>query len=147
LADSLFPPSKESVVSRSGKNIKAGSENYINRFVLFCESKTESGIFMNIVGSELALIGDRLDAAFGATQKGSHANVSREEAKRYIIHAYLLLGDILELADQQDKSRDLVPSDGRASLQIESVVEIPAQKDYRSGEAKRLPADDQSSRK
>jgi hypothetical protein len=49
------------------------------------------------VGSHLKFLGDRLDAVFHAAQKGSHAAVSHDEANRYVIYTYMLVGDILAL--------------------------------------------------
>ena len=54
-----------------------------------------------IVGSHLHYMGERLDALFGAAQKGSHATVTKEEADRCVIYTYLLVADILSLHPQQ----------------------------------------------
>ena len=97
IADELYPPSDGTTKSKSGKDVKIGKDNYINRLILFCEKRSDSKSFTKIIGSELAFMGDRLDAAFGAAQKGSHTDVSYEEAERYVIHSYLLIGDILHL--------------------------------------------------
>jgi len=74
-----------------------GPDNYINRLICFAEDKSDSNRFQDIVGSHLGFLGDRLDAVAEATQKGSHAEVSREEADRYVIYTYLIVGDILSL--------------------------------------------------
>jgi len=97
LADVLFPPQEKDDVTKSGKTIKLGPGNYINRLMRFVEDKSDSDRFGDLVGSHLGFLGDRLDAVFEATQKGSHANVSREEANRYVVYAYMLIGDILSL--------------------------------------------------
>lgn len=67
---------------------KLGAANYINRIVVFIESKSASGRFDAIVGSHLRFVGERLDSVFGAAQKGSHAT-SDEEADRYVVYTYL----------------------------------------------------------
>lgn len=97
LADAVFPPEAADRVMSSGKTIKLGQDNYINRLVCFAEDKAGSARFSDLVGSHLAFLGDRVDAIFRATQKGSHAVVTREEANRYVIYTYLLVGDILGL--------------------------------------------------
>jgi len=52
--------------------------------------------------TNLAFMGDRLDSIFSATQKGSHKEIcTREEAERYVIYSYLLLGDILTLEKKE----------------------------------------------
>lgn len=98
LADSLFPPTDE-VRSSGGKEIKLGKSHVINRLVCYAEDHSSSTRFNDLVGSHLKFLGDRLDAVFHAAQKGSHANVSRDEANRYVVYTYLIVGDILSLAD------------------------------------------------
>ena len=49
-------------------------------------------------GSHLRYLGDRLDSVVLAGHKGTHDDiVSREEADRYVVYTYLLVGDILSL--------------------------------------------------
>ncbi|WP_110989543.1 hypothetical protein, partial [Acinetobacter baumannii] len=61
---------------------------------------TDSKRFEEIVGSHMKYLGERLDAIFQAAQKGSHDIISsREEADRYVIYTYLVIGDILSLDD------------------------------------------------
>lgn len=113
LADSLFPPQKDSrYVEKSGKEleIKLGADNFINRLICFIEDKAKSGRYTELVGSHLKYIGDRLDAIFAATQKGSHAQVSKKEANRYAVYTYMIVGDILALAEdtttQHEESKE-----------------------------------------
>jgi hypothetical protein len=93
----LYPSSDQSVKSASGKIIQIGKDHYINRLVMFCESKTTSGISLKVMSADLKYIGERLDAVFSAAQKGSHAEINLSEAQRFVIHTYLLIGDILDL--------------------------------------------------
>ena len=97
LADAVFPPQAEERVGPDGKPIKLGAENYINRIVCYAEDNSGSDRFSDLVGSHLHFLGDRLDATFKAAQKGSHATVSRDEANRYVVYTYMLVGDILGL--------------------------------------------------
>lgn len=100
LADALYPAGEDRVVDVNGKKrtIKMGTDNYVNRLVAYVEERSSSSRFCEIVGSHLGFIGDRLDSVFAAAQKGSHANVSKEEADRYVVYTYLVVGDILTLA-------------------------------------------------
>lgn len=101
VADRLLPPQREPRVVNVGgkaKEIQMGPDQYVNRLVAFVETRSSSERFRGIVGSELRFIGERLDAAFRAAQKGSHSTVSREEADRYVVATYLIVGDILTLA-------------------------------------------------
>jgi hypothetical protein len=100
VADALYPPNpgEETEVKRNGKSIKIGPDNYINRLMIYIEDHSTSEKSRDIIGSSLKYIGDRLDAIYNATTKGTHADITRrDEAERYIIYTYLLLGDILSL--------------------------------------------------
>ena len=98
LADALYPP-REDHIEVSGKTIKVGPSQYINRLVQFVDSKSESKTFASVVGSDLASIGNRLDAINEAVCKGIHSEISKKEASRYIIHTYFLISDIVSLID------------------------------------------------
>lgn len=96
LADVVFPATDvPRVVGK--KEIQLGPDNYINRLVCYCEDQSTSSRTQAIIGSHLGFMGDRLDAVFGATQKGSHGSVSKDEADRYVLYTYMLVGDILSL--------------------------------------------------
>ena len=101
LADAVFPASdEERIVEANGKKlqVKLGKAHYINRIMAFIQDHTSSRTFEHIVGSHLSFMGERLDAVFQAAQKGSHATIlSREEADRFVVYTYLLVGDILSL--------------------------------------------------
>lgn len=105
LADVIFPPtSEEREIKISGEiiQVKLGKTQYINRIVAFIQDHSDSERFEEIVGSNLAYLGNRLDSAFKASQKGSHSDiVSREEADRYVMYTYLLIGDILSLYSKE----------------------------------------------
>lgn len=78
LADALSPPGADvkKLINGKPKTIKMGANNYINRLVAYVERHSDSERYEAIVGSNLHFIGDRLDAAFAAAQKGSHAEIS-----------------------------------------------------------------------
>ncbi len=105
IADVLFPPTEETRTKKTDAgelNIRLGKEQYINRLVCYAEDHASSKRFRELVGSHLALLGDRLDAVFRATQKGSHGVISKEEAHRYVVYTYMIIGDLLSLADGPD---------------------------------------------
>ncbi len=102
LTDALFPAEDEPRVTAAGKKIALGPDNYINRLVCYAEDHSGSETFSQIVGSHLQFLGDRLDAIFQAAQKGSHANVTRDEANRYVVYTYMLVGDLLALHRNAD---------------------------------------------
>lgn len=103
LADAVFPSTdEEKIVEVDGSTsvVKLGKEQYINRIIAFVEKSADSERFEDLVGSHLKFLGERLDSVFKAAQKGSHDTiVRREEADRYVVFTYLLVGDILSLGD------------------------------------------------
>jgi len=108
LADMLFPPQPESRFVKEGKQereIKLGADHYINRLVCFVEDHSSSSRFEELVGSHLRFLGDRLDTIFRAAQKGSHKSVGREEANRYVVYTYMIVGDILALNRESNKAK------------------------------------------
>lgn len=98
LAGALYPPRQEPVVF-NGKEIKVGEDQYINRLVQFIAGKARSKTYRDVVGADLSSIGKRLDAINDAVCKGTHTEISKDEASRYIIHTYLLISDIVALID------------------------------------------------
>ena len=100
LADAVFPAQIETRtlnVEGQKTEIKLGADQYINRLMAYIEDSSSSSRFNEIVGSQLSYMGERLDALFEAAQKGSHANVTKEEADRCVVYTYLIVGDILSL--------------------------------------------------
>lgn len=104
LADKIYP-AREPKELPGSKKINLGVEQYINRLVAYIEEHSDSSRFKEIVGSNLKYIGERLDSIFNAVQKGSHKVIStQDEADRYVIYTYLIVGDILRLkADVESK--------------------------------------------
>lgn len=101
LADALYPPS-DTPIQINGKSIKVGSDQYINRLIQYIGSKSDSKTYNDVVGSDLRSIGERLDAINDAVCKGTHADITKDEATRYIIHTYLLISDIIALKNEDD---------------------------------------------
>lgn len=96
IADFIYPPSEEEI-EVDGKKYKLNGDRYIMRLKQFVKQKSSSEKFTEIVGSHLNYVGNRIDSIYDATTKGSHTNVSQDEAERYVVYSYLLLGDILSL--------------------------------------------------
>lgn len=100
LADALYPPQEEPIMI-GGKPVKVGPEQYINRLVQFTAGKAGSKTYRDVVGADLSSIGMRLDAINDAVCKGTHTEITKDEASRYIIHTYLLISDIVALVDEE----------------------------------------------
>lgn len=100
LSDAIFPQTEDRQIQIEGKEkvIKLGKDNYINRIMAYVTDHSNSERFQKIVGSHLRFLGERLDSVFQATQKGSHDIImTREEADRYVVYTYLIVGDVLSL--------------------------------------------------
>jgi len=98
VADYLYPSSSEKVCI-DGESLDVSNEKYINRLIAFISSKTSSKTYSQVVCSSIEDISSKLHAIYNASCKGSHDNVSRFEAERYVIYTYLFLGDIVSLID------------------------------------------------
>jgi hypothetical protein len=92
-ADALRPPG-EPVDGR-----EMTDSHYINRLVDWIINQAESDTAADLMRSDLEYLGRRLDAVNDAGHKGAHADVSQLDASRFVVGTYLLLGDILRLAD------------------------------------------------
>jgi len=103
VADAVYPPNPggaDEVKTAGGKKIKVGPDHYINRLTLYVEQHAKSARFKDIVGAQLDYLGHRLDALYSAANKGTHDDIQRfDEAERYIIYTYLLIGDLLSLQE------------------------------------------------
>ena len=100
LADKLYPPTDkviEKIINGKKEKIQLGKDQYVNRLMAFIECKSNSDTYKRIVGSNLEYIGNRLDSVCRAIHKGTHGEISKDEARRYVIYTYLLIGDILSL--------------------------------------------------
>lgn len=97
VADFLYPATNEEIEIGDGKRIKLSDENYIVRLKQFIKGKSDSESFSRIVGSHLDYIGDRIDAIYKSSTKGSHAKVDQKEAESYAMYTYMLIGDVMDL--------------------------------------------------
>ncbi len=99
LADALYPPGLHWVVGFDGKKHKLTDENYIARLWQFVYEKLSKSRSGNLLRTQIEEIGKRLDRLYDLINKGVHDNVSRFEVNQAIIQTYLIIGDILRVAD------------------------------------------------
>jgi hypothetical protein len=118
VADALRPPGPD-VVQSSGRTIKMGEGNYVNRLVDWIVQQSTSATARALIQAELEFLGRRLDAADAAGHKGAHDRVSLTDASRYITATYLLLGDVLALQEQDPGAVTLDAADASAPLVVE----------------------------
>lgn len=95
LADSLYPPRKD--ITENGVTIKLGPKQYKNRLMQYIMENKKSQTFADIVITSLDKTWDELNSIYESTQKGSHQDLTKDEARRYLIHVYMLVSDILSL--------------------------------------------------
>lgn len=122
-ADALYPARAEKIVESGGRRqvIKLGPDNYINRLIAYVEENSSSDRFNEIVGSHMKYLGERLDAIFQAAQKGSHSVISsQDEADRYVIYTYLVVGDILKLKTEREVAAQESAAAGGQIVDVDS---------------------------
>lgn len=95
LADALYPA--RDPITENGKTIDLSKTKYKNRLVQYIRENSKSKTMKDIVISSLEKICSELDSIYDSTNKGTHDDLSREEAVRYLIHVYLLASDIINL--------------------------------------------------
>ena len=93
-ADAIYPPKDTPVNGR-----KVGEDEYINRLWAFASEKSKSDTNKELIQSEVEYIGRRIDSLYDLTCRGTHAEISKDEAERAVIRTYLLIGDLITLSD------------------------------------------------
>ena len=102
VADFLYPATDKEIQFKDGKKSKLSDENYIIRLKQFIKENNKSESFTKIVGSHLDYIGDRINAVYKSTTKGSHSKVDQKEAESYVMYTYMLIGDIMDLYNPEN---------------------------------------------
>lgn len=119
LADTIYPASSKEVNGR-----KLGETQYINRIWAFMDETIESNTNKDLAKAHIDLIGSYLQRTHKQTNKGVHASLTRIEAVKSVFHTYLLVADILEylnLEEKKEKSLDI----HKASLdELQSFLNI-----------------------
>jgi len=100
VADSLHPPGKPV------NGIKMTDSAYINRLVDWIKNNLGSKTTSEVIICDLEDLGKRLDAFTKSGNKGTHSNVTKQQASRYVVGTYLLLGDILYLRHEKFINND-----------------------------------------
>jgi hypothetical protein len=93
-ADALRPPGPK----KNGRSMD--DDHYLNRLVDWIATQESSRTAADMISADVEYLGRRLDASLDAGHKGSHAEVSRFDASRFVTGTYLLLGDVLRLSPQ-----------------------------------------------
>lgn len=91
-ADAVYPPREGLVDGHS-----VGAEDYVNRLWAYASEQMQSARAKDVLRAELGDLGARIDAVYNLSTKGLHATITKPEADRVVIRAYLLLADLLSL--------------------------------------------------
>jgi hypothetical protein len=103
-ADSIFPPRDETIIL-GGNEVSLGPNRHLNRINAFVHNGTESKSRRVKIRQNLANLYERVST-------GVHSDVTAEEAKALFLNTYLLLGEVLHIAEAQTP---LVGADGASS--------------------------------
>lgn len=97
VADHFYPVPTPDFIVIGKKTIKLDDEAYVNRLVQYISKSIDSKSKKDVVTTSLENIGNQIDSIYNSTNKGTHANVSKEDARRFVVYTYMLIGDILLL--------------------------------------------------
>ncbi len=100
--------------------------HYRNRLIDWVKGHAESEAVGDLITTDIEFLGRRLEAVDSGGHKGAHATVSRFDAARFITGTYLLLGDILNLAEAPPNSNS-VASGGEEAVESDRVASIVVQ--------------------
>ncbi|MBN1594273.1 MAG: hypothetical protein JW941_13600 [Candidatus Coatesbacteria bacterium] len=100
LADHLYPATHQPVKCADGKERKLTDDKFINRLLQFIAEKVKGRTSGDLLLADLEDLGGRLEKVHDLSCKGVHAEISSLETNQCVIKTYLLLGDILRLAEE-----------------------------------------------
>ncbi|MGE7811262.1 ComEA family DNA-binding protein [Lysinibacillus capsici] len=106
LADTIYPASSKEINGR-----KLGETQYINRIWAFMDEAIESNTNKDLAKAHIDLIGSYLQRTHKQTNKGVHTVLTRVEAVKSVFHTYLMVADILEylnVEEKEEKSLDIL---------------------------------------
>jgi len=99
-ADKLYPARDELVLGPDGRKRKLTDNKFISRLWQFVADKISGSKSGDLLLAQIKYLGNRIDRIHDLTCKGIHGKVSKFEVNQCVIQTYLLIGDILRLADQ-----------------------------------------------
>jgi hypothetical protein len=90
-ADSIFPPTEETI-DMGGNEVTLNANKHQNRINAFVFKRTESKSRRTKIRQNLSNLYDRVST-------GVHKDVTAEEARSLFLNTYLLLGEVLHIAE------------------------------------------------
>ena len=102
-ADAIYPVSdKKTFNDLDGKSHPIKDDDYINRIIACVQENTDSKSAREFIKNSLLYLGNFLTSINDLTSKGTHKEISKEDANRCLIYTYLILGDIIKLLKKND---------------------------------------------
>ncbi len=99
VADRLYPARKDPVLGTDGKERLLTDDKYIARLWQYVADKAQGKTAGELLLAGINDLGNRVDRTYALTSKGVHADVPEFEVNQCVIQTWLLIGDILRLAD------------------------------------------------
>jgi hypothetical protein len=99
IADYLYPPKTEPVMGRDGKKRFLTDEKYVARIWQYIHERVEGSASRNLLSLQAEELGRRVDRLNDLSSKGVHSDVSPFEVQQCVLQTYLLVGDLLRLAE------------------------------------------------
>lgn len=103
-ADAVYPVSdKKTFIDLDGKSHPIKDDDYINRIIACIQENTDSKSDKKFIKHSLMYLGDFLNSINDLASKGTHSEISKEDANRCLIYTYLALGDVIKLVREKLK--------------------------------------------
>jgi hypothetical protein len=100
IADVLYPPRDAPAVDAEGTQHEVGDKDDLNRLWQFVSEQSGKSKSRQLMKVSITDTGNRVDALYDLASKGVHDEVSVEEVDQAVIQTYLLVGDLLRLAQE-----------------------------------------------
>jgi hypothetical protein len=108
LADALYPASNILVEGVDGRARVMDADNYLNRLCQFAADASTGSKSRDLIVSNVQALGGRLSALNRLDSKGVHADVSNSEAEQCLIQTFIVVGDLLRIADHESAAVSVV---------------------------------------
>lgn len=95
----LYPASNATVQGADGNVHKMTDDKWISRLCQFVSDQGSSSSATTLLATQVRSLAKRLEALNSLSSKGVHDNVSSAEVDQCMIQTYLIVGDLLRIAE------------------------------------------------
>jgi hypothetical protein len=99
VADVLYPATGAVVVGSDGKPREMSADKYRNRLWQYVSEHASSDIGRRIAGATIEELGRKVNILDELGSKGVHGQVTLEEVDQCVLQTYVLVGELLQLAE------------------------------------------------